>query len=174
MFTPQDSHKPVSISTYRFSQMGDIPGTPETIIKSSDIKLHEHARGSRLKEGNEIKVRHSFSLLGGKKKNKSGSSMLFLVLFLLLPTLKDLSHQNSFHHKLHPVLPETADFHKTSCSWSKSVHLAPRVTQPLGSGAGILRWIVLFFCLLFYTVAHKRAMTLLAYEMAHQQNRFRG
>lgn len=134
MFTPQDSNKPVPISTYRFSQMGDIPGTPETIIKSSDMKLHEHARRSRLKEGNKIKVRHSFSLFAGGGEGNRGSSMLLLVSFLLFPTLKDLSHQNSFGHKLHPMLPKTADFHKMSCSWSKSVHLAPRATQPLGSG----------------------------------------
>lgn len=67
IFAPPDSHRPVSISIYIFSQMGDIPGTPETIIKSSDMKLHEHARRSRWKEGNKIKVRHSLSLPGKKR-----------------------------------------------------------------------------------------------------------
>jgi len=88
IFAPRDSHRPVSISTYRFSQMRDIPGTPETIIKSSDMKLHEHARRSRWKEGNKIKVRHSFSLSG--KKNKRGSSML------LLSHISVVSHFKSF------------------------------------------------------------------------------
>lgn len=64
VFAPPDSHRPVSISTYIFSQMGDIPRTPETIITSSDMK---HAHRSRWKEGNKIKVRHSLSLPGKKR-----------------------------------------------------------------------------------------------------------
>lgn len=56
--------------------MEDIPGTPETIIKSSNMKLHEHACRSRWKEENKIKGGHTLSLPG--KKDKRGSSMLLL------------------------------------------------------------------------------------------------
>ncbi|EOB09180.1 hypothetical protein Anapl_05312 [Anas platyrhynchos] len=47
VFIPPDSHRPVSIPTYRSSQVGDVPGVPETVIKSSDMKLHAHACKTR-------------------------------------------------------------------------------------------------------------------------------
>lgn len=125
VFIPPDSHRPVSIPTYRSSQVGDVPGVPETVIKSSDMKLHAQACKTRWKEGVRSKSGTPFPSLG--KRAKGGSSICSFLLFLLFPTpSKRFQFQNSFQHKLHPMCPEIADFYRASCRWNKSAHLALR------------------------------------------------